>query len=257
MQDFGESMPSTTQRESVTKKALETLKANPGGVRYSELVRKIQETLPNIPAKTIQWIVWNLDLREDTKKEVYKPARGLYRHTSFRDAQTEPPELIYAGGGVAEQDFYQPFADWLKNDLEDCTNAIPLGGNRFKDKFGTPDVIGLYKSRDTDIIKMPTPEVVSAEIKTDATDLIRAFGQACAYKLFSHRSYLVVPKDSPDEDLARLDSLCMIFGIGLVLFGSSKPNLPEFDIRVRAAKHEPDMFYVNKYLKMAPEELFS
>ncbi len=44
------------------------------------------------------------------------------------------------------------------------------------------------------------------------------FSQACAYRLFSHRSYLVVPKQAHADELARLDALCEIFGIGLVTF---------------------------------------
>ena len=43
-----------------------------------------------------------------------------------------------------------------------CTRAIPLGGNLFRDKWGTPDVIGKRESRISDIVKMPT-EIVSAE----------------------------------------------------------------------------------------------
>ena len=56
---------------------------------------------------------------------------------------------------------------WSKNELEECTKAIPLGGNKFKDKWGTPDVIGIRKSKAGDILQMPT-EIVSAEIKLDA-----------------------------------------------------------------------------------------
>jgi hypothetical protein len=37
-----------------------------------------------------------------------------------------------------------------------------------------------------------------------------------------------------------------IFGIGLILFDAKEPQSPSFDIRVRAAKHEPDMFSVNR-----------
>ena len=92
--------------------------------------------------------------------------------------------------------------------------------------------------------------------KTDAQALIVAFGQACSYKLFSHRSYIVVPDDSSDEDIARLDALARIFGIGLVLF-DKKEKEPEFEIRVRASRHEPDMFYVNKYMKLIEDDLFS
>jgi len=32
---------------------------------------------------------------------------------------------------------------------------------------------------------------------------------------------------------------------------------PEFEIRVRTSKHEPDSFYVNKYMRLIENELFS
>ena len=140
---------------------------------------------------------------------------------------------------VREAHFYEPFADYLVKDLEECTNAVPLGGSRFGSKWGTPDVFGIFKSRESDIVKMPI-EVVVAEVKIDTSQLITAFGQACAYKLFAHRSYLVIPRNSQPEDIGRLDALCLIFGIGLILFNSTEPKAPNFDVRVRAAKHEPN-----------------
>ena len=88
-------------------------------------------------------------------------------------------------------------------------------------------------------------------------NLITAFGQCCSYKLFSHKSYLVVPNSSSEEDISRLDSLARIFGIGLVLFKPDDPNQPQFTIRVRASGEQPDMFYVNKYLRLVEKELFA
>jgi hypothetical protein len=66
----------------------------------------------------------------------------------------------------------------------------------------------------------------------------------------------VIPKNSSESDISKLDALCLIFGIGLVLFDSSKPSDPKFEIRVRPTKHEPDMFYVNTYMKMLEKDLF-
>lgn len=167
-----------------------------------------------------------------------------------------PPLLVYLiTMFVSTKGSIAYFADWLVNELEECTKAIPLGGNKFKDKWGTPDVIGVREPRKSDILKPPT-EILSAEIKLDTTNLITAFGQACSYKLFSHKSYVVIPNDSLEEDIARLDALCRIFGIGLILFNRANPEEPNFEIRVRAAKHEPDMFYANKYLKFVEEDLF-
>jgi len=245
-----------TKREKIISKAMGIIKSNSDGIRYSELVRKIQGELPDIPINTIHGTIWNLETR--APREIYKPARGLFRHTMFREAPVSEgePETTPTVEKINEEDFYQPFANWLVNELEECTKAIPLGGNKFKDKWGTPDVIGIREPRKSDIIKPPT-DIVSAEIKIDTGGLITAFGQACSYKLFSHKSYIVISNDSPEEDIARLDALGRIFGIGLILLDTSNPKMPKFEIRVRATKHEPDMFYVNKYMKLVEEDLFS
>jgi len=105
-------------------------------------------------------------------------------------------------------------------------------------------------------IIQPPPEIISAEIKTGSQPLIVAFGQACAYKLFSHKSYIVVPDDYSNDDISRLDALARIFGIGLVLFDKTEKPI-RFQIRVRASRHEPDMFYVNEYAKEIEDELFT
>jgi len=247
----------STSREKIISKAIELLKSSPAGLRYSDFVRKIHTKLPEIPVNTINGTVWNLETR--VPDEVYRPARGLFRHVSFREEKIneerlEPPTKTKKI--IREEDFYESFADWLVNELEECTKAISLGGNKFKDKWGTPDVIGKREPLRSDIVKTPT-EIVSAEIKADSRDLITAFGQACSYKLFSHKSYMVVPKDSSQEDISRLDPLSLIFGIGLVLFDNTNTDDPQFEIRVRPHKHEPDMFYVNKYMKLIEGELFS
>ena len=245
----------TTRKEKITSKAIEVLKSNSGGVRYSDLVRKIRGEFPEFPNGTIHGTVWQLDIL--VPGEIYKPARGLFRHVAFREEEIseeeeiQPPEIEK----IKEEDFYGPFADWLVNELEECTEAIPLGGNRFRDKWGTPDVIGKRESRRSDIVEAPT-EIVSAEIKTNTRELITAFGQACSYKLFSHKSYIIIPKNSSQDDISKLDSLCLIFGMGLVLFDANNANEPQFEIRVRPLKHEPDMFYLNRYMKLIEKELF-
>lgn len=245
-----------TQIDCIRAKAIELLDIEPKGLRYSQLMRKVKEKLPEANENTINGSLWNLDA---TKPEVvYKPARGLFRHIKFKETEIEKDiEEAEAKkkGKVSEEDFYESFADWIKNELEECTKAIPLGGNRFKDKWGTPDVVGVRAPKPSDILKLTT-EIVSAEIKVDANSLITAFGQACSYRLFSHKVYLVIPTSSSETDLARLDALCRLYGIGLILFDSSKPKDPSYEIRVRATKNEPDMFYINKNLKAVEGELF-
>jgi len=245
-----------TNKEQIQKRGLAILETEPHGLRYMEFVRRVGEALPNIPKNTIHGNLWHL-VTQMPQLDL-KPARGLYLHAKFGQSAVGPNDAQAPAtkSKIKEDDFYESFADWLINELEECTKAIAVGGAKFKDKWGTPDVIGIREPRKSDIVKFPT-EIVSAEIKLDTTELITAFGQACAYRLFSHKSYIVVPTTSPDEDIARLDTLARIFGIGLILFDATNQTEPAFDIRVRASNHEPDMFYVNRYMKLVEDQLFA
>jgi hypothetical protein len=243
-------------RERIRTLAFEILLANPQGLRYSDLHRRIRQADPDLKASTVNTSIWNLDTTHPER--VYKPVKGLFRLLAFREAEpVETPSSTPASTQqrIREEVFYPLFANWLKNELEDVTHAIALGGNVFKDRWGTPDVIGKAESRRSDVIKGPT-SIVSAEIKVDTSGLVTGFGQACAYKLFSHKSYLVIPQETSQDELARLDSLCQIFGIGLVTFNSRNPGAPDFRLVVRPLKHEPDLFYTNRYVSHVEKELF-
>jgi len=125
-----------TNKEKITSKAIALLETEPNAIRYSDLVRRMQEEFPDIPVNTIHGTVWNLDAR--FPKLVYKAARGLFRHTKYREkvvgeVEGAPTPMIVR---VKEEDFYPPFAEWLINEVEECTKAIALGGNKFKDKWG-------------------------------------------------------------------------------------------------------------------------
>ncbi|MCX7022006.1 MAG: hypothetical protein NTW26_07010, partial [bacterium] len=194
-------------KTAIKEKALQLLEKHQEGLRYSELVKMISEGNASLKINTIRGNIWKLD----QSNEVYKPIKGLFRLIKFKPTEeelSEPTEEDTQPIGpedtdtkeVKEEDFYEPFADWLTKEIEDTTKAISLGGNVLKDKWGTPDVIGIFEYKDRAIIK-PTAEVVTAEIKLDSSQLITAFGQACAYKLFSHKVYLVVPKQSKKEDI--------------------------------------------------------
>jgi hypothetical protein len=241
-----------SKKEAIQRKALQLLEDNKEGLRYSELKKMIHEADGSLNVRTIGTYIYILD--QDFPKKVYKPTRGLFRLTQYKPAEeeiSEPPEDTLPklpDVKIKEENFYQPFADWLTNEIEDTTKAIPLGGSAFRDKWGTPDVIGVFTSRDRDLIKRPT-EIVAAEIKIDSSQLITAFGQSCAYKLFAHKVHLVVPKQAKQEDISRLDSLCQIFGIGLVTFNNESPEEPDFDIRVRPVRQEPDLYYTNTMLR--------
>lgn len=232
---------------------------SPGGVRYSVLVQKISEQSPETPKNTIHGSVWNL--RALFPNEISKPSRGLFTPASKPGDESvvvgSTEQTAVTGAKVKESDFYGPFAEWLRDDLEEVTQVAPLGGAGLKSKWGTPDVVGVYKPLASNLIKFPI-EIVSAEVKIDPQAPVVAFGQAVAYRLFSTKTYIAMPTTLTEEDQSRLESLCMLFGVGLVLFDLNK-DAPQFSIRVRAQRFSPDMFYVNEFadrLKQLDAETF-
>ncbi len=82
---------------------------------------------------------------------INKPSRGLFVPSGVAlSATPAPAESMTKSSVVAESDFYRPFAEWLKNDLDEVTDAAALGGASMGKKWGTPDVVGIY----TDISHM-------------------------------------------------------------------------------------------------------
>ena len=230
---------------------------SPGGIHYADLVRRISKTSPENSVGVIEVGIWNLHRK--FPQEIAKPSRGLFMPVGA------PPEPPVGKGGTPgqaetvkdESAFYAPFAEWLKNDLDEVTEAAPLGGAAIGRRWGTPDVVGVYRPERGDVVQFQ-PEIISAEIKIDPQQPVVAFGQAIAYRLFSAKTYIAMPKSLGLEEQARLESLCMLFGVGMALFDLD-PKKPEFAIRVRAQRFSPDMFYVNEFaerLKAANPELF-
>ncbi len=234
---------STKQIQDLAKSIIA---ASPGGIRYSVLAKQVHSAHPETPPNTIHGSIWNLAQR--FPNEISKPSRGLFKPSGTTDDKVEPQtatEPVTKPSKIREDDFYEPFADWLKNELDEATTAVSLGGAGMQKKWGTPDVVGVYKPLASHRIKFDI-EIISAEIKIDPLQPVVAFGQAAAYRLFSAKSYVVMPADISPEDYGRLEALCMLFGIGLVLFDID-PKEPNFQIRVRAARFSPDMFYVNEF----------
>ncbi len=228
-------------QDGIRALARKLISQNQGGIRYSTLVNQIKAESPETPSNTINGAVW--DLAKRFQGEISKPSRGLFVPLPLPNASVIVPETFPTK--LREEDFYQPFADWLKRELDEATIAISLGGAGLQKKWGTPDVVGVYKPLASDRIKF-SPEIISAEIKVDPQAPVVAFGQAVAYRLFSAKSYVVMPDSLSEEDKSRIEALCMLFGVGLVLFETNIDN-PNFQIRVRAQRFSPDMFYVNEF----------
>jgi len=212
------------------------------------LVEAIAAQHPETPKNTIHGSVWNL--AASFPDQVTKPSRGLFKPASATngeepDEKTQTVTTTDTGVKLKESDFYEPFAQWLKNDLDEVTTVISLGGAGRKSKWGTPDVVGVYKPLASNLIKFPL-EIIAAEIKIDPQAPVVAFGQAVAYRLFSTKTYIAEPLTISEEDLSRLEALCMLFGVGLILFELNPAN-PSFKIRMRAQRFSPDMFYVNEF----------
>jgi len=199
-----------------------------------------------VPRKRIEWSIWNLDSL--FPGEIAKPSRGLFTPAKATE------ELAALGSSepqtanqdkLKESDFYEPVADLLRNDLGEVVEVVELGGAGLKSKWATPDVVGTYKPLAKHHIRFDI-EIASAEVKIDPQAPVVAFGQAAAYRLFSTKTYIAMPKTMTEEDKGRLESLCMLYGVGLVLFELSKDD-PRFEIRMRAQRFSPDMFYVNEF----------
>lgn len=236
----------------IRKEMLAILRKNPDGLRLKDLVQRIEAELPEANQNLIRVTIWLFAQKEaeaqdkGRKPKFYQPEQGIYRISDREEADV--------GEGVArESDLYEQFASYMVEELNECNNAIGLGGRGFGDKWGTPDAIGVMRRLPGNVVDFQT-EIVSAEIKANNNKLVEGFGQACAYRLFSHKVYLVAPGNVDPSDLQRLEALCMTSGIGLVLFARGKGKVT-FTVRVRAARGAPSMFYANKYLRNVADDL--
>lgn len=219
-------------------------------VSAKEIVQFVHNALPTQNANTIGQVVSYL--HDYLPNEIVKPARGLFRAKNIAAPAVVAPPVAKVG----EDQFYKPLMDWLLAEGI-CTKAVVLGGNKWGGKWGTPDVVGLATSKKKDLIKRPE-EIVTAELKIEPTQLVTAFGQACSYGLFSHRTYVVVPIGSDPEDLANLKLLCTRYGVGMVVFDHASVKNPNFDEWVAARLLEPEYEQLNdRVSRLSDSELFS
>ena len=258
-------MPTITQyaRERFER----ILKEHPEGLRANKLEKMIHKEAVDDgwtnPARTIGASFASFVRQEPTKfGRNEDKSRVTYYYIDPEQAGTEqtpePSATATSPTKHKEEDFYKSFAEYLeyaktKNDdserLNECVKAVAWGGSKSGDTWGTPDVVGVFRPKRNALVQFPH-EIVSAEIKIDKSSqaLITAFGQACAYRLFSHKTYLVIPESGQNAD--RIRSLCHLFGIGLVYFDPKTEDLNSSIYRTEllAQSHTPDMFQVNQFI---------
>jgi len=97
-----------------------------------------------------------------------------------------------------ESEFYDSFGEWLKSELDEVTDVVAVGGAGFRAKWGTPDVLGVYKPLASNLVKFSI-EIVSAEVKVNPQEAITAFGQAAAYRLFSAKTDMFYVNELADR----------------------------------------------------------
>lgn len=241
-------------RKQIQARALEILDQQEGGIRWGEILKLIHSEAPETPPNSIHGAIQVLFQSDD---RIIKVARGTYQLEKYATAEAVEakaeeeataaiPVTSEGTHSVTEQDFYSSFAEWLEEN-DEATFASALGGSSFGGKWGPPDVIGVLKPRAQDIFKFE-PQIVTAEIKAVPGQPVVAFGQAVAYRLFSHKSYIVVPNSTSSDDMNRLKSLCSIHGVGLVTF-TLDVRQPDYIVVVLPSVAAPDMFYVNTMLE--------
>ena len=240
--------PTITAR--IRDRILEIIR-NAGGreVTRKDLMQQVRAEFPNkISTTSAQY--WKVCKNSNVEK-----SRGIVwwrtpdsGDDSSSDESSRDDSL--SGGAPQESNFYAPCADYLEGE-EECSNAVALGGRDLGNVYGTPDVIGVLDAPNELAVYNLPREIVSVEIKTETleADLMKGFGQACAYIAFSHRSYLAVPKNILPSSQQRLVFLCLRIGIGLILFDAQNIENPDFSIKVQAQSRMPDSSFLQKFVE--------
>jgi hypothetical protein len=162
---------------------------------------------------------------------VNNPRSGVWELTKKGLKEINPP--------LPEKEFYKPFAEWMSQNLLCDTKVCSNKRIKSRGQNANPDVIGTNNNQ----------EKIAIEIKSseNSRNIFSGLLQALSYKLFSHQSYLVVPKTV--DDSSRLVLLAKRSGIGLIEFDNTSSSNPHFTIVVEALKNEPDKDYYEAFLE--------
>jgi hypothetical protein len=85
--------------KDIQKLARSIIAGNPGGIRYSALVKDISQQHPELSKKAVEAAIWNL--HELFSKEISKPERGLFKPIEASENQVvdiESSEQVFPTG---------------------------------------------------------------------------------------------------------------------------------------------------------------
>jgi len=239
-----------SKKVEIRKKAFEILSRPEfkSGIRFTTLVKKVvSETGEN--ENTCNGSLYNLP--KELPEKISRPYRGLFilnENEKFLKDVVEQNFEQKPNSKITENDIYQPARDYLLS-REECTHAVLIGGSMFGKKWGTPDILGAIRA-DSDSVYKPPLEIIAVEIKDGGYSPVEALGQAMAYKLFAHRTWLILPDDS---DLDRIEGIAISANIGLISFSKEKDGF-EFVTLNRPAAGHPDFAEVNNILEELKEK---
>src|ERR1700722_4918968 len=107
----------------IKERARAIIAEKPEGIRFTPLIARIREEAPETPRHTISTSIW--DLHSQFPNEISKPSRGLFKPIDAAGDDipvvSNTEQIAPTGAKIKESDFYEPFADWLKNDLDEVT----------------------------------------------------------------------------------------------------------------------------------------
>ncbi len=123
--------------QQIKERARAIVAESPGGIRFGDLVERIGTESPETPKNTINGSVWNLNATYSS--EISKPSRGLFKFIKVGGDDSvvvgDTEQIALSDTKTRELDFYEPFAEWLKTDLDEVTEVAALGGASMKTKW--------------------------------------------------------------------------------------------------------------------------
>lgn len=210
----------TTRDELVREGLIEPWRGQGGTVRRTKVAEPAKPT-PLKPAEVEKEEKEAVSRRRNLESKLYPPFLGSLRLWARDQGWTD-----YVVQQLAHQGRRATGGTWTRSDF------VVLGYRKFE---YTPGVVR---------------NLETFEVKT-STCGIEAVFETAAHSRVATKSYLAVHKTSEGptpEDLDRIESECVRFGLGPILFSDAK-NYDDWEYRVEPNRHEPDPFNVEEFIQ--------